>query len=129
MGKNISFDDFIAHPTASNFQVKKIAGKLDLDFAKEIITKRFILAGPTDKFDEFLLLLGQHLSIPQRILGYEKRNISTTSNVVPLNERQIEILMNNNRVDISLYRWISDEYFPEQIEKYGPTFTDDLAKL
>lgn len=129
MNKSISIDEFVAHPTASNFQVKKIAGEENLEKAKEIIQSNFLLAGPTDQFDEFLVLLSAHLGLDCRLLAYETQNVSSRSSKQRITNDLRHILLDNNELDISLYNWIVNDYFPQKVAEYGSAFSDDVAAV
>ena len=129
MNKSISIDEFVAHPTASNFQVKKIAGEENLEKAKEIIQSNFLLAGSTDQFDEFLVLLGARLGLDHRLLAHETRNVSRQSSKQRITNDLHNILLDNNDLDISLYNWIINDYFPQKVAEYGSTFSDNLAAV
>jgi len=129
MNKSISIDEFVAHPTARNFQVNKIAGEENLEKAKELIQSNFLLAGPTDQFDQFLVLLGARLNLDRRLLAYETRNVSRRPSRQRITRELREILLDNNELDISLYNWIVNDYFPQKIAEYGPSFSDNVAAV
>jgi hypothetical protein len=51
-----TFEQYLDLETIKNKQTKTIAGKAELDVAKQIIHERFLLVGVVEEFDEFLIL-------------------------------------------------------------------------
>jgi len=129
MGKNIDPDQFLQHHTASNFQVKKIAGCEDLALAKEIITKQFLLAGTVEQFDEFLVFLARQLAMPLEAFVYHKKNQAEPTPVIPLPsgfDAQLEV---QNRADTALYNWVKNDLFQTYISQYPGDFEQGVNEF
>ncbi len=129
MGSGYSPDEFLRHPVANNFQVRKIAGSNDLEAATRIIRERFLMVGTIEDFDAFLVLLNGMLDMPINKLLYRSRNIASQSQSLQLPrgfQAQIEGL---NDLDCRLYAWVRNELVPEYIQQYGASFDDDLLEF
>ena len=85
---------FLSHPTASNFQVKKLAGSANLGLAKDNLRRHFLLAGTVTRFDEFLVLLAQRLGKPVTDFTYQKQNVGKSSNSIEIPAEFVDRLKN-----------------------------------
>lgn len=56
-----AFQEFMEFENQWNFQVRKIAGVEDIEIAKEIIDREFLLIGIVDEYAGFLLLLNKRI--------------------------------------------------------------------
>jgi hypothetical protein len=129
MNKQVGAEEFLTHHTASNFQVKKIAGKEDLELAKTIIRSRYLLAGTTEQFDEFLVLLAGQLNLPTRLFVYTRQNESRPGDTVELPPGFGEELAKRNRLDAQLYNWVKTELFDDYITRFGSRFDEELESF
>lgn len=129
MGSKFSPEEFLGHPAANNFQVRKIAGSNDLEAAKKIIRDRFLMVGTIEEFDEFLVLLNGILGMPINKLLYRSRNIASDSQALHLPPGFKEQIESLNDLDCALYAWVRSELVPEYTEQYGERFGDDLAEF
>jgi hypothetical protein len=129
MGKKVSIEEFLDHRSASNFQVRKIAGSDDLEQAKTAIRKTFLLAGAVDQFDEFLVLLSQKLGIPFSRFVYENKNQALGSSKASVSDKYLDQLRNQNDLDTELYQWVKTELLDTYIAKYSGDFASDLASF
>jgi len=126
MHKDVEPGEFLAHHTASNFQVKKIAGSEDLDLAKKIIAEKYLLAGTVEQFDEFLVLLAGVLQLPPESFLYQKKNEARARAKVEVPPRFLEELSERNGLDKELYQWIRTDLFDRYISQYGDDFQENL---
>ena len=129
MGKGMSARQFLDHPTVSNFQVRKLAGSDDLELAKSHIRSKFLVAGPTEDFDRFLVLLSNALDRPASDFRYARKNLASDREPVDIPDFFDEIARQKNSLDEQLYHWIKDDYFPELINSYRGDFDADLTSL
>lgn len=129
MNKNVAPEEFLDHPTASNFQTKKVAGTEDLELAKTIITERYLAAGTVERFDEFLVLLARKLSLPLDLFTYQKRNEARPGNSIEIPAGFADELARRNELDLELYRWIDSELLNSYIAGYDGDFRSDLQEF
>ena len=128
LNKEISFVRFLDHRPAWNFQVKKIAGAEKLGYAKKLLGERFLMVGTVERFDEFLVLLRSKLHPFKFDSMYQKKNISKGGGmrVGELLAKYGAQIMERNELDIKLYRYVTDEMLPMEINTYGDKFTADV---
>lgn len=113
----------------SNSQVRRLAGKEDLDAAKAVLAKRMGFVGLTERFNESVLMWHRWLNLPNFDIRYERVNVSTNIEVrhhIEQNAEWMEIVRNKNLLDQRLYDYVKDEIFPAQQKLYGPDFEADL---
>lgn len=127
MGKSMSVDEFLSHPSASNFQVRKICGEDNLDRAKDILTDQFLLAGTSDQFDLFLVLLSRLITRPLALFTYQKRNTATDRPQMDISESFIDRLRELNRTDQQLVNWVRNDLVPGYVRDAGNGLKDDIA--
>lgn len=120
---------FLRHPISRNFQVKKIAGCEDLDLAKEIISKDFLLAGTVNQFDAFLVLLADKLGISMELFTYSQRNVDTDTRHLEMPNMFFDQLRERNQLDQKLFEWIDTQLLAEYISAYSGAFSADLEKF
>lgn len=124
MGKTLSPERFLEHHTAGNFQVKKIAGRPDVNEAKRILQERFLLVGTVEHFDEFLVMLAAKLGLSTNTLIYRLKNAASERGEVTLPDGFRDRLTEINQLDIALYSWVQDELVP----RFRQDFPGDLAE-
>ncbi len=122
----ITWQWYLDHPEANNFQVHKLAGCADLDLAKENILKHFILAGCTEEFDSFLVLLAQKLQLPLETFVYRKKNVGRKQHDLDLPQQFYDQLKEQNQLDQQLYTWVKTKMVPTYISKYKGDYASDL---
>ena len=129
MNEKPDTDAFLAHHASSNFQVRKIAGVDDLELAKEMIRRYFLLAGSVRQFDEFLVLLAGKLRMPIEWFTYERKNIAREDGHAVLPGDFSAKLRERNQLDQALFDWIETEYFPDLVANYEGDFAANLRKF
>lgn len=120
---------FLDHPVATNFQVRKIAGRDDLDLAKNTIRERFLLAGTVENFDTFLVLLADRLDMPLHLFTYDVQNVGRTHQKLDMPSGFFTRLKEQNQLDQGLYDWVNAELVPELIAGYSGNFANDLESF
>ena len=133
-----SFEDWLEVEDRQNFQVRAMAGDLDLDKAKDVVRERVALCGCLDQFDAFMESLhklmtphglgtvykvsnqaGQRDRRPfQRILfraakGFDEQSERETLTSVDV-DRYRTAIEERNQLDIALYKYVNEEVFPAQ---------------
>jgi len=135
--RNLSLQDFVTSGITvdvDNVQTRLLSGvkcgfgqcaSNMLDTAKKNLREHFAAVGFTERFDESVVLF-------QKILGWPtpfhvKQNVSPKrSNKSELPQETLHTIRRQNEFDFELYRFARD-LFDEQIEKQGPSFSQDVA--
>jgi hypothetical protein len=129
MNKNVEPEEFLDHPTASNFQTKKVAGAEDIELAKKTISEQYLAAGTVERFDEFLVVLARKLGLPLCRFTYEKRNEARPGNGITIPAGFADELARRNTLDLELYRWVDAELYDSYVARYDGDFSSDLQKF
>ncbi|MGB3492103.1 MAG: sulfotransferase family 2 domain-containing protein [Elainellaceae cyanobacterium] len=136
--QNISLPDYMAYGMTEldNGQTRRIAGSISdrvpfgkcttelLEIAKQNLDEKFLLAGLTERFDEFLLILGRSLGLHQIL--YTRSNVNTkkpTSKAITAADR--ESVLKYNQLDLELYTYATQK-FDQLIERLGQPFQSEL---
>ena len=120
--KNVdwSIEEFCEDSHFHNFQTYRIAGKRDLELAKETVVAKFDVIGTLEQYDETMVLLQNAMGRGFNI-NYEQSNVQNyagkTYRLEQLSGKELTLLEDVNSLDTALYRWILDELLPEQIDK------------
>ena len=129
MGSQFGPEDFLQHPVASNFQVRKIAGTNNVAKAIDVIRQHFVMVGTIEEFDEFLLLLAGYISVPSSEMLYQSRNIAGDKQAIALPAEFHERVAELNKLDSELYSWVRSELVPGYIRQYGSAYNENLIKF
>ena len=118
-----------------NSQVLWLAGKPDLEAAKQVLTRKFRGVGLTEHFDESLLILRQRLGLTGFGVWYGRpKNVSPSAgpheDVLQEFEEFREEIMRRNELDQKLYEFVQEEIWPGQVAEYGgeSKLREDLAR-
>lgn len=120
-GQQITFEQFLRNDWFTNFQTKKFSATGDVEEAKRVLAEKMLLVGTSDRFDEFLLMLRRKLMPMQFDPAYQERNVGR--NTVPLSElldRHAEQIYEQNRLDIELYRFATEDLRLRFVQEFGP---------
>lgn len=100
-----SFEEFIKMKQYTNLQTLYIAGgSLDLQMAKENITKHFKVVGITERFNESVFLMKKELG--WKNIHYKKQNITPNRpSKDTLSRHVIDMIKKYNQLDIELYHY------------------------
>lgn len=136
--KNISLSDYMACGITEldNGQTRRIAGSVArsipfgqcppdlLEIAKRNLDERFLLVGLTERFDEFLLLLGRSLPLAQPL--YVRSNVNTKKSALkPLTDGDRASVLNYNQLDLQLYDYAAHR-FNQKVAELGQPFQQEL---
>lgn len=109
-----------------NVQVKRLAGKADLDRAKMVLEK-FNFVGLTERFELSLHVLQK--ICPCKLNYHYKRKVTARDNSIKKSlesdSRIVEMTREKNKLDLALYEFAVKEIFPKFCEQTGfsPTGT------
>jgi hypothetical protein len=130
MGNRLSFEKFLAHEPAWNFQTRKIAGNDDIESAKRLIDEKFLLVGIVERFDEFLFLLKKKLEPMPFDVRYTRKNLARRDGMVDdLYARYGDEIEARNRLDTELYRHVEEYILPRFESEYGEAFQYDFGRF
>ncbi|NJP06324.1 MAG: sulfotransferase family 2 domain-containing protein [Chloroflexaceae bacterium] len=142
----MTLEDFVLHPSHKNFQTRvlvrgrkfdtwlhgmheaPILTEADLEDAKNHLQNNyFLLAGISERFDEFLLLLKQTLGWPN--IFYLNQNVTreraSTEQLSPAVRRQ---LVEEHALDLQLYDYVSEQ-FDALVQQQGELFQHQLRQF
>jgi hypothetical protein len=129
-----NFYEFLNNKAWRNKQTKYIAGCEDVEKAKQILMDKFVFVGLLECMDESLVMLKKTLpEIPLDIRYGTPKNVSKRKqeqqNVRDHWEQYAEWAHENNRADMELYRFVTEELYPSQKERYGLSLENDVASF
>lgn len=130
-GETRTFEQLLASDAVlENLQVKRLAGKADLDRAKMILEK-FDFVGLTEMFELSLHLL-QKLC-PCRLNCDYKRKVTARDNSIKKSlasdRRIVDMTREKNQLDLALYEFAVQEIFPKFCAQAGFAPTDKVASF
>ncbi|MEW6533348.1 MAG: hypothetical protein AB1473_21125 [Thermodesulfobacteriota bacterium] len=149
MGGNISLEDYVEQGLAANYYSRlisgiealnpvwdlKTAGSWDwvgpgeVKVALKNIEDHFFLAGPVERFDEFLVLLCRKMGWDVSNVAYTRRNITLDRpRTDELSPELIKEIRERNKADEELYKLIC-ERFDRDVRREGSSFQRDLARF
>ena len=130
MGTRLTFEQFLTHKPAWNFQTKKIAGNDDVNLAKKLIEEKFLLVGTVEKFNEFLFLLKKKLEPMSFDVRYSQKNLAKRDGTVDdLYARYGDEIEARNMLDIELYNYLENSLLPKLVSEYGEDFQSDYERF
>ncbi len=128
--KGLVFEDWIEQEWLRDAQTKRIAGTANVDDAIRVIEEKKMFVGLTERFDESVVLLkglhAEELDIDYRPVNVARRNTLAEELLSDVKAR--EALVDANRADLALYRYVTEELFPAQQRSYGSSLDDAVAE-
>ncbi len=129
MKRNWTIEAYLDESRFSNYMTKRIAGCFDVDKAKDELANRFGFVGITERFDESLLLMKKVLGLKIIKPYYEIKNAVPVAQKNEEIDKYSEQIIQNNSLDIELYRFVEDELFASYISNYGASLEGELLEL
>ena len=122
--KKKRFEKFLTRRKQRNWQTRLIAGRQDVEAAKQILASQYRSVGLLERFDESLLLMRESLGFPEMRLQYGRpRNTAASGtmreSLLETMDRHGDACRENNRLDLELYDFVAREIFPAQVRAYG----------
>ena len=115
MGIDHTLESFLENKYFQNFQTFRLTRSRDFKEAQEIISKNYNFIGILEEFDCSVELLSQLYFNDVNYLRYEKKNITTKSNVTytidDLPNNVMDEIRSKNQVDIDIYNWVYDDLY------------------
>ena len=128
---DLVFEEWIQNDWVRNYQTKRIAGVADLETAIEVIGKQDIFVGLTDRFDESMVLF-KGLRAPNLDISYRRVNVAADNTLTQRllsDERTREMIEAANLVDLQLYEYVRNQWYPRFQAEYGPSLQADVASF
>lgn len=130
-GETRTFEQLLAsEEVLENLQVKRLAGRADVDRAKMVLEK-FNFVGLTEKFDLSLHMLEK--LCPVKLNLYYKRKVTARDNAIKKslenNTRIVELTRKKNKLDLELYAFTVKEIFPKFCAQTGFSPADKVASF
>ncbi len=128
-GLKNSFDEWIESDRARNCMTRRICGEQDANKAIAVVNGWIGFVGLVERFDQSLVLLRQWLGDPVLDIRYRSKNVMRDSS---LKHRLLgdaasrKKLVAANQQDIELYRYVTEQIYPEQVRRYGPGLAADV---
>jgi len=132
MNRTDRFEDWIAMDVYRNFQIGKLVGSDDVEAAKALLERDFVLVGLSERFDESMLMLQKKLGPGVLDIRYQPENVAADSSI---KQRLLEdprtraLLEDANQADLRLYDWVVNDLYPRQQREYGPELEADLERF
>jgi len=126
-----TFDEWIEKDFRHNWQTRRIAGSVDLDAAIDMIHTKGIFVGLVEFFDESMLMLKALVAKDLNIAYKRRRNVARATTIAQSlleSERERQMLIDANQVDLQLYEYVRSELLPGYRQEYGATLAADLAR-
>jgi hypothetical protein len=133
--RSFTFEEHLRTEGKSNIQTKWIAGRADLEAAKQILAERFWLVGRTERLAEFVLMLGRELQNRPFNPSFQSKNLRATriderkETPRTLLERHRDEIVARNQLDIDLIEHVETVILPRQRARYGDSLDDDVKAL
>jgi hypothetical protein len=127
--KDLVFEDWIRQEWLRNAQTQRIAGTQRAEDAMEIIAKRGMFVGLTERFDESMILL-KALHAPDLDISYSPVNVAKKGKLAASlldDPRSRQTLVDANEADLALYEYVSNELYPGFQREYGPGLEDAVG--
>jgi hypothetical protein len=130
-----SFQEAMDRENEHNLQTKYIGGSDDFDEAKRMLDRRFLLAGVSQDFDTFLLLLSKKLGLAPSDVWYVSQNVASRRGTDRrdmarrLIEEHHDALVEIHRADLQLYAYVKTEVLPREAALYGSDFHRHLEEF
>ena len=129
--QNLEFEAWIEKDWVRNAQTQRIGGTTDARAAIDVIHRKAMFVGLTERFDESVVLL-QALRAPDLDIAYAPENVAKKSDVAkrlladPGTRRMIE---EANEADLELYDHVVREVYPVQQAAYGDSLAGSVASF
>ena len=132
MGVAWPVDDFLKETKFNNLMTRRIAGCDDLERAKRTLSSDFDMVGLFESYDKSLVMLSNMMFGIPNGLHYEHMNDSESENKVRFNDLSLELqemVIENNALDIALYKWVKNEVFPAYEDNYFGDLNEDFDRF
>ena len=126
-----TLDSFCAEPMFNNYMTHHIVPDGDVDAAKRALRDEFAFVGMLEDFDRSLVLMSDLLGLD----GFDTRYEICNANRRPRQKRDGELaaalrekILENNALDLELYRYVKEEVFPSHVRAAGSDLEDRVRQ-
>ena len=129
--KGLKIEDWLTKFETSNYMVRFIAGKEDVDLAKKILLEKFEVVGLTEEFDRTIKMM-------RAVIGDKKfyapnelhKNLSTDNTLRDeIFENQMDLIKESNKLDLELYNFVKEKIWPKQLKEIDINNLDNRKKI
>lgn len=129
-GKTWDLEKYIE--SSANLQTRFICGEADANSAIEIIHKKDIFCGLTEKFDESLLLLNKQVFNGMLDIHYNRQKTAPDQSLrkkIEQDPSNIVKIRQANAQDSLLYDYVRAKVYQDQVTAYGQELSTDLTNF
>jgi hypothetical protein len=128
--RELVFEEWIERDWVRNAQTQRVAGTSDPNEAIEIIERKEMFVGLTERFDESIVML-KAMRAPDLDIRYSPVNVAKSSTIAKdllADPAKHEMIVAANQADIELYRYAREELYPRLQREFGPTLDQTVAQ-
>lgn len=114
-----------------NRHVKAIAGTDDVSDAIELIRKKRIFIGLTERYDHTVVLM-KRLVAPDLDISYDRVNVADKRDIseqLLSNDGYRRMIEEAQSADLELYRYVKETLWPEYVAAYGESLESDVERF
>lgn len=125
--KGLSIEEWERRFDTSNYMVRFIAGKSDLNLAKEILKEKFMVVGLTEELNHTINMMRAVMGDNKFKLPRESHKNKSTDNTLKnsLLNNKIDFIKKSNDLDLKLYHFVKNELWPTQLRHIDTSKVDN----
>lgn len=125
----LDFEEWVhGNDWGANWQTRMLTGVDDVDEAIRFLERDNVVVGLVECFDESLVLV-RGLLAPDLDIYYQRRNVASDNSLarqVLECDRTRQILIEQNRSDLALYKYVKHDLYPRYKRAYGARLELDV---
>jgi hypothetical protein len=129
--KDLVFEDWIQQEWLRNAQTTRIAGTPSAAAAIDVIERKQMFVGVSERFDESMVLLkalrAEDLDIAHTPVNVARRN--TIADALLADPKSRDALVEANGADLELYEYVTTDLYPRLCREYGPSLEDAVTSF
>ena len=129
--KDLVFEDWIQQGWLRDAQTTRIAGTASATDAIDVIERKEMFVGISERFDESMVLL-KALRAEDLDIGYTPVNVArrtTIAETLLADPKSREALVEANRADLELYEYVTTDLYPRFRTEYGPSLDEAVTSF
>lgn len=127
---HVDFKEFLDRDWLPDLQTRFIAGTDDVEKAKEIIVRDFLVAGVLEEFDAFLAVLMEKVKPKRFDPVYTAKRVARDKDAKQhLIERYYDDIAARHQRDLELYRFVKEESFAQEKRSLGGQLARNLREI
>lgn len=127
----LKINEWVTRFDTSNYMVRCIAGKEDVNLAKKILIEKFQVVGLTEEFDSTIKMMRAVIGDKNFYApNVSHKNLSTDNKLRDeIFEKEIDFIKKNNILDMELYNFVKEKIWPKQLEEIDVSHISDRKKM